>query len=259
MNLNARLTYRLVLATDIEGYSRRNAEQQRCAQADLCRVLGSAAQRAGLDRDRWHRQDRGDGELAVLPERIDVLRAVGDLTRHMAAALAELNGGRPAHRLLRVRLALHHGTLTAGPLGPAGDAPIVASRLVDADAGRRYLHIRPEHDMVVIVSASLYNDVIATGYCSLDPADFTDFRAVIKDRTYDGYIYCARPGGGSGTGIVDRVLGPTTPPHHGAGIGAGARFARHTAGRRRATTQAIKRLVESAHHRGQRDGQYHPD
>jgi hypothetical protein len=108
--------------------------------------------------------------------------------------------------------------------------------------------------MVVIVSASLFREVIATGYCSLDPADFTAFRAVIKDRTYDGYIYRPRPGGSPGPVTADRVLGPMNPPIYRARIGAGARFARHTASRRRATTQAIKRLVESAHHRGQRGG-----
>jgi hypothetical protein len=56
MMLNDRPTYRLVLATDIEAFSRRNAEQQQRAQTDLCRALDAAAARAGLDRARWSRQ-----------------------------------------------------------------------------------------------------------------------------------------------------------------------------------------------------------
>jgi hypothetical protein len=61
-----------------------------------------------------------------------VIHAVGAFPGWLRGMLADLNAGcRPGARL-RVRLVLHHGTLIAGPFGPAGDAPVVASRLLDA-------------------------------------------------------------------------------------------------------------------------------
>ena len=38
---------------------------------ELSDVLDVAARKAGLDRDLWYRQVRGDGELAVLPTDAD--------------------------------------------------------------------------------------------------------------------------------------------------------------------------------------------
>lgn len=214
-----RLTYRLVLATDIEGFSRRNAEQQQRAQADLCRALAAAAARAGLDRGRWARQDRGDGELAVLPEGIDVPRAVAGLIRGLETALGKLNRGRH-NRPLRVRLALHHGTVvTDGSLGPVGDAPITASRLVDLDAGRRHLRTHPGRDLTVLVSDSLYHEVISTGFCPLDPADFESFSAVVKDAPYKGYLYPKQP-----HGLAVRPFWRPSRPRHGSRAKATARF-----------------------------------
>ncbi len=229
MTIDDRLIYRLVLAIDIEGFSRRNAEQQQRAQADLCSALDSAAARAGLDRGLWHRQDRGDGELAVLPEGIDIPRVVGDLVHGLESALGKLNRRRD-HHSLRVRLALHHGTLTDGHLGPVGDAPIMASRLVDVEAGRRHLRTHPERDITVIVSGSLYHDVISTGFCPMDPADFEAFRVVIKDIPYDGYLYPKQPAGTNGT---DRPFWRPHHPRHVPRIKPGARFARTTTFRHR--------------------------
>jgi class 3 adenylate cyclase len=188
-NLDGRLVYRLVLVVDIEGYRKRSAEQQRRAQADLCRVLDLAAKRASPNRSHWDRQVRGDGELAVLPYDVDIPRFVGDFTREMTSALTELNRDRPVEQRLRVRIALHYGTLTAGSLGPAGDAPVVASQLVDMDAARQFLRTHPDRDIAVIVSSSLYGDVVSTGFCSLNPADFEIIKDVVKGVSYDGFIY----------------------------------------------------------------------
>jgi class 3 adenylate cyclase len=189
VHLDGRLVYRLVLVVDIEGYRKRTAQGQQRAQDELCRVLDSAANRASPNRSHWDRQVRGDGELAILPHDVDIPRFIGDFTREMTSALAEINRGRETGQRLRVRLALHYGTLAAGSLGPAGDAPVVASQLVDMDAGRRFLDAHPERDIAVIVSSSLYGDVVSTGFCSLNPADFEVIRDVIKGVSYHGFIY----------------------------------------------------------------------
>ena len=185
-----RLTYRLVLAVDVEKYSTRDAREQLRAQKELRRALSAAAHAVGLDRRDWYEQVSGDGELVVLPEGVDVPVVVGDFTSSLEAILGEYNrrviGGTRAR--LRLRVALHYGTLTPGPFGPAGDAPIVVSRLLDAKPLRRLLAEHQERDLALIVSQSLYQDVIRTGFCSLDPEEFQAVRVNAKGVQYNGFV-----------------------------------------------------------------------
>jgi hypothetical protein len=112
---NVRLMYRLVLAVDVEKYSARDVREQLRAQTELKRILNVAAQNTGLDQRDWYEQVSGDGELVVLPEDVDVSLVVGDFTRQLEAILAEVNRKVMAGRRLRLRVAMHHGTLTPGP------------------------------------------------------------------------------------------------------------------------------------------------
>jgi class 3 adenylate cyclase len=192
--LGGQLGYRLVLAVDVEGYSSRSARDQLLAQRDLVQALDAAAARSGLDRRQWHRQVTGDGELAVLPGQADVAHAVGVFPGWLRGALADLNAARSGPRL-RVRLALHHGTLIAGPFGPAGDAPIVASRLLDARPLRQFLVQHPGDDLALVVSRGLFREVVCTGFCCQDPAAFDPVRITVKGIAYHGYLHLATSGG----------------------------------------------------------------
>jgi class 3 adenylate cyclase len=183
------LGYRLILAVDVEGYSTRSARDQLQAQRDLVRVLDAAAAGSGLDRRRWHRQVTGDGELAVLPGHADVTRAVGAFPVWLRGMLADRNAACRIGPRLRVRLVLHHGTLIAGPFGPACDAPVVASRLLDARPLRQFLTRHPEDDLALAVSGSLFRDVVRTGFCCLDPAAFDPMSITAKGTIYHGYLH----------------------------------------------------------------------
>jgi hypothetical protein len=187
MDSETRLVYRLLLAVDVERYSKRNAMEQLRAQSDLRRALEQAAFRSGLDRELWHKQVRGDGELAVLPPEVDVPTAVGAFVAHLEAALADLNAGC-GERPLRLRLAMHHGTLASGPFGPIGDAPIVISRLLDAAPLRKLLAERRKGDLGLVVSDALFQDVVSTGFCSLRPAEFEAIRITTKGTSYRGHV-----------------------------------------------------------------------
>jgi hypothetical protein len=185
---NVRLMYRLLLAVDVEKYSARDAREQLRAQTDLHAALRLAAQNTGLDQSQWYEQVSGDGELVVLPEDVDVSVVVGDFTSQLEQILAEFNHhARPGKRL-RLRVAIHHGTLTPGPFGPAGDAPIVVSRLLDARPLRRLLADQEDRDLALIVSQTLYQDVVRTGFCSLDPDEFHPVRVNSKGVQYHGFV-----------------------------------------------------------------------
>ncbi|WP_141580417.1 hypothetical protein [Actinomadura sp. WMMA1423] len=185
-----RLVYRLLLAVDLEKYSHLDAQRQLAAQKDLRRLLNGSARRSGLRTNGWYRQPGGDGELVVMPAEVDIPHVVGAFACDLEDALAELNARRPTR--LRMRLAFHYGTMIEGPLGPAGDAPVVVSRLLDAAPLRDYLTEQQGRDLALVVSDILYKDVVGSGFCALDPVDFLRLEVVIKEKPYSGYIHHSR-------------------------------------------------------------------
>jgi hypothetical protein len=187
-----RLTFRLLLAVDIQGYSRRTPRLQVAAQLDLLNAMEQAAAAAGLDRSAWSQQVAGDGVLAVLPDDADIVTVVGLFAPALERALAALERGGAPGRRVRVRLALHHGALIIGwpaVLGPAGRAPVVVSRLLDARPVRRYLDVNPERNVALIVSDLIFRDVVDSGLCALPPTLFRQVRTVIKGVQYAGWLY----------------------------------------------------------------------
>ena len=190
--VDIRLTFRLLLAVDIQGYSRRTPRMQVAAQLDLRDAVERAATTAGLDYGAWSQQVAGDGVLAVLPDDADIVTVVGVLAPELERALAALERGGPPERRVRVRLALHHGALIMGwpaVLGPAGHAPVIVSRLLDARPVRRYLDVHPGRNVAFIVSELIFHDVVDSGLCALSPTLFRQVRAVIKGVPYAGWLY----------------------------------------------------------------------
>ncbi|SNT61259.1 hypothetical protein SAMN05443665_106237 [Actinomadura meyerae] len=188
----ARLLFRLLLAIDIQGYSARSPRLQLQAQQDLQESIETAAAAAGLDRGLWLQQVSGDGELAVLPVDADIVTVIGVFAPALERALEETNRRAADRPRLRVRLSFHHGALIMGrpaALGPAGDAPVVVSRLLDARPLRRYLDCRPARNVALIVSDQVFREVVCSGFCALSPRHFQPIRTTIKGLVYVGYIY----------------------------------------------------------------------
>jgi hypothetical protein len=158
-------------------------------QDGLEHAMKQAATGAGLDLKRWYRQPRGDGELAVLPEGADGLSLVADYPRRLAAAVAAINQSGKDGSRLRVRMAIHHGAVAPGRFGPVGAAPIVLSRLIDAEIVRQQLRHRNDLDIALIVSAAVYKEVIQSQLQDLHPADFRRTIIRAKGISYIGYLY----------------------------------------------------------------------
>jgi hypothetical protein len=173
---------------DVEGFSQRYTAQQARAQDALELALARAAESAGLERECWYRQPRGDGELAVLPQGVDGLSLVADYPHELASSLADVNRANREPRL-RLRMAIHHGAVAPGCFGPVGKALIEISRLVDAEIGRQWLRQRSDLDIALVVSGTVYGEMIQSRLRNLDPGDFR--RAVVraKGTSYVGYLY----------------------------------------------------------------------
>jgi class 3 adenylate cyclase len=183
------LAFRFLVAVDIEGFSRRSAAAQAKMQDDLEHAMFEAAAQAGLDRNCWYRQLGGDGELAVLPADTNSLSLVADYPRNLALVLAEINGPSDPGSRLRVRMAIHHGTVFPGRFGPVGVAPITVSRLVDAQVLRHALKQRSDLDIALIVSTAVYDEVVKSGFNELDPNMFHRTNIRIKGTYLTGYPY----------------------------------------------------------------------
>ncbi|WP_141582322.1 hypothetical protein [Actinomadura sp. WMMA1423] len=183
-----RLDYRFLVAVDLEGFSALSTKDQRAVQAALHGALDDAATLAGLDRSAWLRQVGGDGELSVLPAETDPVRLVAVFPERLADVLAHVNAARHPEPRIRVRVAIHHGTLASGCLGPVGRAPIIVSRLLDSGSLRRELARRTDTNLALIVSDSLYNDVIETQLGGLQPGAFRRVVVRAKKISYPAYI-----------------------------------------------------------------------
>src|SRR5580704_6883593 len=165
--------------------------QQARIQDDLERAMAEAAASAGLDRAFWYRQPRGDGELAVLPVDANGVSLVADYPRSFASALAELNRSTSRDSRLRVRMAIHHGTVYPGRFGPVGKGPITVARLVDAAVLKQALRQRTDVDIALIVSDAVYSEIVQSRFHELDPKLFHRTNVRVKGNSYIGYLYRA--------------------------------------------------------------------
>lgn len=174
----------LCVAVDAKDYSRLDAAEQEDLQAALVLVLRRAAERAGLERLAWSRQEQGDGELALVPPDQDEKLVVDDFVRELDAALDRHNHGRRAQARLRLRLAFHHGIAYPADNGYAGPAPVVVSRLLASDDLHEALEQADDADLVVALSDGVYQDLILNRLTSLRPEAFRS--CLIEGKKYRG-------------------------------------------------------------------------
>lgn len=185
------LAFRFLAAIDIEEFSRRSAAEQAAAQHNLEQVISEAAASAGLNRSRWYRQPRGDGELVILPADADGPSFVAEYPRCLASGLSRINRSTGQGLRLRVRLAIHHGTIYPGPFGPFGKGPTTVCRLLDGPVLRQRLKEHTDLDIAWIVSDVVYDEIVQSRLHELDPAEFRRTRATIKGSSFVGFIFFA--------------------------------------------------------------------
>jgi hypothetical protein len=220
----------LFLAHDASGYSELDGARQQRAQADIRGVIGRAAELAGLHRDLWTCQPRGDGELAVLPSSESELVLLDDYVRHLTHQLRVHNADRYPGRHLRLRVAIHHGAGVGAALGVAGAGPVEVCRLLDSQQARDAL-AASAGDLVVIVSETVFRVSVAPGHTTVDPGLFRRVRvsnhgfeewaylhvpAPAEDQAGTGQPPAAEDGGGAGRT-------PGAWPGQGPSAGSGGR------------------------------------
>ncbi|GAA2639289.1 hypothetical protein GCM10010399_85840 [Dactylosporangium fulvum] len=185
---------RLCLAVDVQRYSALDNAGQLRAQAVLKRLLDQALDAAGLRRSRVERQDRGDGQLVLLPAAIDEGAAIGAVVRRLTDGLAEAN--RAGGDRLRLRLALAQGVTHRAATGFVGKAVVDACRLVNASELRAALESDAGRDLVVAVTDDLFQDVVVHGYAGLSGAGFRRVHIDLLEKAYSSSAWLSLPDAG---------------------------------------------------------------
>jgi hypothetical protein len=227
---------RLLVAVDVERYSRQDNLAQYRTQRVFQWALNEACERLGLDRLAWRTQQSGDGELAILPAGTSEPALVAHFGAMLDGLLREHNRDLVAEARVRIRVALHVGLVHLdGANGYPGTAAVTVCRLVDAKPLKRALAAFPAAGAVQIVSEQLYDDVVAQRYQGLRPERYTRVRIALPDKGFDaaGWITVpdesaadverasantgdpADPGDAAGSGPVP--AGPTVPAQRPGG------------------------------------------
>jgi hypothetical protein len=164
----------VVLSIDAQGYGRAHDHGQTAIQDELLDVLAAAAAAAGLDRRTWHRQAKGDEELALIPAGEPGIETgvVDEFVRELATVLFRRNCDQPADRKFRLRLAVDHGLARPASNGFAGRPVVAVSRLVGCRPLRQAMAAAPDASLAVILSRQVYTDLVLGGHSRLRPADF---------------------------------------------------------------------------------------
>jgi class 3 adenylate cyclase len=163
--------HRTILAVDIEAFSdpaRTNPIRLRLHQ-HLTRLLTDLLTQAGVTDDQYATSDTGDGLVISVAPHTSAVRLLDPLVPRLARRLAAFNRGKPPPNRMRLRVAVHAGGVLADPQPLHGDAVIHTCRLLDSPVARSCLQAT-QQPLVVIVSRTVYDEVVRHGYGRIVPA-----------------------------------------------------------------------------------------
>jgi hypothetical protein len=161
-----------VIAADIEGFTGHMPLRQTELRADFIDLFHRALADACVDLEPPGLRDRGDGGFALVPAGAPRAPLTAEVPRRLAMELGWRNASRDERHRLRIRLVLHHGPARPHRGDWVGPAVDTAARLLEANAGRKLLANTADADLVLLLSAEMYQDTVRLHEAGLDPADF---------------------------------------------------------------------------------------
>ncbi|WP_238018381.1 hypothetical protein KZZ52_56825 [Dactylosporangium sp. AC04546] len=213
MTLDVPGVRRVTLVVDVEAYSLRDNRAQVELQQTLLWTLERACTRAGVGVKQCLRQDRGDGQLVILPPGIDESRQLPLLLRGTHAALHRANEVPGIAGRMRLRAALSQGIVHRAATGFVGRSVVHACRLLDSAVLHEALDDHAETDLAVIVSDDLYTDVFSHGYGDTAPDAFQRVDVTMPAKRFAAPAWVHVPG--PATGVVLREAERLPPPGRG--------------------------------------------
>ncbi|MDL4771784.1 effector-associated domain 2-containing protein [Actinomadura xylanilytica] len=169
-----------VFACDIISFASRPDSVQRHLRTVLYDLLERSFTASGLPFSEFHREDRGDGLIAVLRPGHDGARLVHPLPDHLRAELRRSNELAKEIAQIRLRVALHLGRMDSDANGIVGDTVNHVSRLLDAPSFK--LALAGTADVLgVLASDEFYRSVIKEGDGAIDPTEYGPLDVRLKE------------------------------------------------------------------------------
>ncbi|MEU5086291.1 hypothetical protein [Streptomyces sp. NPDC021356] len=170
--------YELVISVDARRSGRYDDVDKQRMRARIYRVLETAFTHAAVPPDALHTEDRGDGVLLAVQGRIAATRLLGLWLVEVHEKLREENRGLRVP--LGLRIGMHVGPVRHDDRGISGRAVDLACRLADSSVARRLLDAE-DADLVLVTSASLYEEVVGSGGKFIEPERYTPARLELKE------------------------------------------------------------------------------
>lgn len=204
--------YYTFVVMDIEGWSARQAVTQQLIVAALRRLVRDLlVADLGLSTDEIRMTGRGDGFIIALPGRLPKEAITEAITLIFPQRLESYNLMAPPAESFRVRVAVHAGDAIVDDDGQWSGIAITATcRLVDADVLRRALRASPGSMVVVAVSESWHESVMAEGF----HPEYGWRRVRIDVKDFSSSAWISVPGLSSPLGLTrdDLSEGPSHGP-----------------------------------------------
>jgi len=182
--------HRILAALDIQGFGRsdRTNLDRLHLHRELHALYPSLLKRSRIAASQVVASDTGDGVILSIDGSVSKLRLltrfVGELARRLAAA----NQGRRPAEQMRLRMALHAGDVLADPEPIHGEAVILTARLLDADVLRACL-LATDEPLAVVVSSTIYEEVVKHGYGGVVPGEYLPTVAECKETRVDAWLH----------------------------------------------------------------------
>jgi hypothetical protein len=188
--------YRLIVALDLEGSTKRTNPMKGELRRVLYDLLERSLEAAGIGRRHLEGlADRGDGVLILIRPHDDVPKTVlfGRLIPTLTTLLAEHNAtaARPEMRA-RLRVVVHAGEVHDDGRGFYGDDLDVAFRLLNSRTVKRVLREAPAAPLVVVVSEEMFSGIIRHGYVEGGPYQ-QRVQVRVGERQRRGRVYLPVP------------------------------------------------------------------
>lgn len=182
----AEARYELVISVDARRSGAYDDVDKPRMRARIYRVLEAAFTHAKVARDAVHMEDRGDGVLLSVAGRIAVTRLLGLWMVEVHESLRDEN--RALRVPLGLRVGMHVGPVRHDGRGISGRAVDLACRLADSSVARQLLDAE-RADLVLVVSESLYEDVVSSGGKFIEPARYSSARPELKEGAVTAWFH----------------------------------------------------------------------
>lgn len=205
--------HRTILAIDIERFGRFEwTDPMRVrVRARLRRLVDGALADAMIDPTQVHGGDTGDGMLILVDGVVPTTRTLHPLVATLAKGLAEDNGDASAAERLRLRLAVHAGTVVPDGHGYTGEAVTHTARLLNAQVGRMVLDAVPDAEIVLLASEAVYASVVRHAYQGIDPGGYQPVWIAEKETATRAWVHLP---GLAVQPRLDRLHSPRPPLAH---------------------------------------------